>query len=251
MKKKILIIVIAIILIFLIIFLLSKKDIGEIFQNNIEHIVNEDIKKEAEKGIPLTNLNSYFVTETNKKTDSFIYEFNLNSERQKLKFEKVLLNNSNGSANMIMYMNDKKINIIDIINDAIDKDTTTSIIPKFYILGESNDELLLLEINVIEKDLSSKVYISFNNDGEIRNSFGGYDNKKVTDNEFLKAIQEGVLIFDHRIDKEEPQKYCSCEKINENKNYDKVISEKKYFEVSNSSLKLISDEYYKCVNYCN
>ena len=148
-----------------------------------------------------------------------------------------------------MYLDNKEIDIMEIINNSIRR-KPTSIIPKFYILGSKNDEVLLLEILTTDEELASKIYISINNDGEVRNSFGGYSNDKITNAKFEKSIKEGKLIYDHRISNEEPDDICQCSKTNDANKLRIVIYETRVFNVNQSSLKLESSSEYKCSNYC-
>lgn len=252
-KKKILTIIIAVIVVIvaiLIIFLPKNKDKEkETFTGNDNNVIKEDIKPVDQKGFVLTNLNSNFITEANEKTKSFVYHFNLNGERKTLKFDNILLNNLSSQAKLTMYMNDTKIDIFDTIYKAVVK-KPSSIIPKFYILGENNNEVLLMEVILLDEDIPCNVYIIINNNGEIKNYFGGYDNEKISDNDFLKAITNGILIYDHRIDAKDSNVYCNCSELKKGNGLNKVISEKRTFSVFDFNLKLESDELYECSDYC-
>lgn len=247
-----LIIGIVIIIIIIIIFFVISNNNNNDNSNNNEIIDNgeytnikEDIKKDDEKGIVLTNLNSAFTTKKNKKTNDFTYQVTLNGKKEKLIFKNIILNNGDKEAQMTMYVNDVQIDVMKIINDSIVR-TPTSIIPKFYILGNKNDEVLVLEITSNDTELPSKTYIAINNNGEVRNSFGGLFNNSISDNDFLKSIKEGKLIYDHKIGENQPNEICSCT----GNIVPIVISEKRIFTVLESSLMLDSNSEYTCVDYC-
>lgn len=256
MKKKniFLFIILGIGIIFIIMFfVINNKNNNDNGNNNNNEIINnenetdseENIKQDNEKGIILTKLNSKFTTEEKKKTKDFTYEINLNGEKEKLILKDIILNNSDKEAKMTMYVNDVQINIMKIINESI-MQTPTSITPKFYILGNKNDEVLVLEITTNDTPISSKIYIAINNEGEVRNSFGGLFNNSISENEFIKAIKDGKLIYDHRIGESEPNTICKCT----DKTIPIVISEKRIFSVLESSLMLDSSSEYTCVDYC-
>ncbi len=211
--------------------------------------IKEDIKKDDELGKVLTNLNSNFKLEKKEKTKNFTYEFTLNNERKILKFKNVILNNDKSPAKIDMYIDNVQINIMDIVNNSIVR-IPTSIIPVFYILGEKNDEVLLIEILTNDSLLTNKIYIAVNNDGEVRNSFGGLANNDVSQEEFLNAISKGKLIYDHRININESKDICNCEELKKGKALNIVLSEKRTFSVLKSSLIMDSSSEYKCSNYC-
>lgn len=250
-RKKLFIIIGVIVVVFIILFivLFSKDDNDTPSIGNIDKVIEEDIKKDNEKGIVLTNLNNAFILEEGKKTEEFVYNFHLNNENINLKFKNMVLNNKEKPSKITMYMNDKEINIMEIINDTTFK-TPTSIIPKFYILGENSNEILLIEIIANDEEIPYNTYIALNNDGEVRNSFGGYDNNKISDTDFIKAIKNGTLIYDHRISNQEYNAYCACNELKKGYGINKVISEKQTFSVLESSLKLESNELYECKTYC-
>lgn len=250
-KQKKIIIIIAIILVILIISLIiifKGKEEKPGLIGNIDNIIETDIKKDNEKGIVLTNLNSYFVTKEGEKTKPFMYQFMLNGKQETLKFDNIILNNSDKLAKITMNMNDKNIDILDIIEQASLK-KPNSITPKFYILGEKDDEVLVLEV-IINEETPSIVYMAINNEGEVRNSFGGYDNQKISEDEFLKAIKNGTLIYDHRISLQDEKTYCDCNNSKSDNWLNKVISERKTFSVLEASLKLEKDSLYECSQYC-
>lgn len=255
-KQKQLFIIIGVgvlVLIILLFIIFGKKDNKD--NNNIpiidntEQIVTEDIKKDNEKGIVLTNLNAHFKKGVSEKTKEFKYEFNLNNERVTLIFDDAILNNSEKTSKLTMYMNNQKIDVMEIIKKTVVKEPT-SIIPKFYILGDKSDEVLLLEVIGIDEDIPYNVYIAINNNGEVRNSFGGYDNEKISDDEFLKAIKQGKLIYDHKISPQDNKLYCICEDLKQGKGLNKVISEKLTFSVLEASLRIDSNDVYECKSYC-
>lgn len=216
--------------------------------NDIKNNVKEDIKKDNEKGIVLTNLNSAFINKEGKETKEFVYEFTFNGEREKLVFKDIVLNNGDKEAKMTMYLNDVQIDVMKIINNSIVR-TPSAIIPKFYLIGNKNDEVLVLEILTNDTNSTSKVYIALNNEGEVRNSFGGLANDSVSEAEFLKAIKEGNLIYDHKISEAKPEELCTCN-ASKNPNANKVISETKVFTILDSSLIIDHGSEYTCANYC-
>lgn len=242
------ILLLALIIILLIIFGKKDNDNEDGLIGNIDNVIETDIKKENDKGLVLTNLNSYFVTKDGKKTRPFMYEFTLNGQKEALKFDNIILNNSKGIAKITMNMNNKKIDILDIINKSTLK-KPSSITPRFYILGSNDDEVLVLEV-IINEEIPSIVYIALDNEGEVRNSFGGYDNQKISEDEFIKSIKNGTLIYDHRISLQDEKTYCNCKDSKSDKWINKVISERKTFSVLEASLKLEKDSLYECSDYC-
>lgn len=251
-KQKKLFIIIGIVAIIatilLIVALTNKKSNDNNIDSDISKIVKEDVKKDNEKGIALSNLNSSFKTTLEAKTKPFKYNFNLNGEKETLIFETVLLNSKKSPAKLVMYLDNKKIDVMEIIKKTIVMEPT-SIIPKFYLLGDKKDEVLLLEVSTTDEPVSN-VYIAFDNDGEVRNFFGGFDNQKVSDDDFLKEIKNGRLVYDHKISNLDDSTYCNCQAKKDKGWLNKVISENQTFSVLEASLKLENHTLYECKAYC-
>lgn len=254
-KKKLFIIIgsVGAILIILLLIIVFMKDENPIVPPTIGgdtlKIVSEDIKKDNEKGIELVNLNAEFNTKNAEKTKEFTYEFNLNGKRCHLKFANAYLNNSPKTAKFIFYINEHEINVMDVVKSATVQ-SPTAIKPKFYILGSKEDEVLVLEVKTIDNENTSIIYIAINENGEIRNSFGGYANNKVSEQEQINAMKNGNLIYDHLISLSDKDSYCDCSNKNKKGWLNKVISETKTFSVLEASLKLDKDDLYECNNYC-